>query len=132
MYDIKDRIMEAHIMFTESYLNAIERLLKRLGRPLKDLNDLRSIPIILKPPLLVVQDRWNNQALGKKQLQSLPDSQMHSKKRKIEQDPTADPVLGVSGSGRASLAALHAILKAPTNQAKRKLANRNLLFSGNG
>ncbi|CZS98633.1 related to ubiquitin-protein ligase HUL4 [Rhynchosporium agropyri] len=202
MYDIEDRIMEAQYHVQRILLNAIESLLKRPGRPLKDPSDLRFILIILTTPLLypsqnIAKPRTRSRSRSRDKpgtgkeaatdsrnrgtqtnlraksdanrgstgqhsgiikrilglLSNVPNechhhlvswfarfsdgqfqrttdligsfvtyrlTRQHGKKREVEQDPTSDLVPSISGSGRATSAALHAALGAPGQSSKKK------------
>jgi len=191
MDNIGDLIMESQFHAQRVLLKAIESLLKRPGRPLKEPSDLRFLLIILANPLLYPTDnsvksgdrsrsRSRDRESPEKQaaagirrgpqdraavnpdanrgssgqhsgiikrilglLSNVPNechhhlvswfarfsdgqfqrttdligsfvtyrlTRQHGKKREVEQDPTADLVPSIGGSGRATSAALHAAL----------------------
>ncbi|KAH7407551.1 ubiquitin-protein ligase-like protein E3 [Cadophora sp. MPI-SDFR-AT-0126] len=202
MDDIDDRIMEAQFHAQRVLLKAIESLLKRPGRPLKEPSDLRFLLIILTNPLLYpthnapklgegsrsrsqerARESSNRRAatgarggteakapakpdgsrgssgqhsgiikrilgllsnvpnechhhlvswfarFSDGQFRRITDligsfvtyrlTRQHGKKREVDQDPTADLVPNIGGSGRATSAALHAALGTPGQSSKK-------------
>ncbi|KAH7356860.1 ubiquitin-protein ligase-like protein E3 [Rhexocercosporidium sp. MPI-PUGE-AT-0058] len=201
--EIEDQIMEAQSHAQRVLLKAIESLLKRPGRPLKEPSDLRFILIILVNPLLYPtlngarpRERSRSRSrerprpsVGKQattdarsrgtqvkvptksdstrgssgqhsgiikrilgllsnvpnechhhlvswfarfsdgQFQRTTDligsfvtyrlTRQHGKKREVDQDPTADLIPNIGGSGRATSAALHAALGTSGQSSKK-------------
>ncbi|KAH6722163.1 ubiquitin-protein ligase-like protein E3 [Leptodontidium sp. MPI-SDFR-AT-0119] len=201
--DIEDRVMEAQFYTQRVLLKAIESLLKRPGRPLKEPSDLRFILIILVNPILYPthnvtklsersrsRSRERSRPSAGKQattdartrgtqasmptkpdatrgssgqhsgiikrilglLSNVPNechhhlvswfarfsdgqfqrttdligsfvtyrlTRQHGKKREVDQDPTADLIPSIGGSGRATSAALHAALGTPGQSSKK-------------
>ncbi|KAL2073382.1 hypothetical protein VTL71DRAFT_10706 [Oculimacula yallundae] len=135
-YDIEERIMEAQYHVQRVLLKAIESLLKRPGRPLKEPSDLRFLLILLMNPLLypsqnVAKPRNRSRSRSKERLSAGKEAAADTRTRGAQAriHPKPEPNRGSTGQHSGIIKRILGLLSNVPNECHHHLVSWFARFS---